>query len=77
MKSRKFHYWSYRDGVAGTICGQTANCALKKEFETEEIVWSHGSVTHDQGIYVVTADGKQFSVTIREVERDGGEIEKA
>jgi hypothetical protein len=80
MKNRKFHYWSYRDGVCGTICGQTAIGALKKEFGTEDIVWSHGSVTHDQGIYVVTTnpdiDGQrmQFSVTIRKVAKDGGEL---
>ena len=72
--NKKFHYWSYRDGVGGIILGRTAICALRKEFGLDDIVWSHGSVTHDQAIYIVTADGKQFSVTIREVARDGGEL---
>lgn len=67
FKEREFVYWSYRDGGSGVIKGQTAICALRKEFDAD-VVWSHGSPVYDQGIYIVT-DRKlkyQFQVTIRE-----------
>jgi len=76
MKNRKFHYWSYRDGVCGTISGRTANCALKKEFGLDDIVWSHGSVAGNGATsYIVTdiENNHQFEVRIREVHRLTGE----
>ena len=77
LQDKRFHYWSYRDGVCGTIVGQTAICALKKEFGLENIVWSHGSVrlTGVAATYVVTdiENMCQFDVKIREVEFVTGE----
>ena len=67
--NKKFHYWSYRDGVGGIILGRTAICALRKEFGLDDIVWSHGSVMYDTASYVVTDVGNncQFEVRIREL----------
>jgi hypothetical protein len=76
FERRKFHYWSYRDGVCGTISGRTAICALKKEFGLDDIVWSHGSIVGSDTSHFIATDIErncQFEIMLRELDSVTGE----
>lgn len=75
---RSFQCWSYKDGAGYKAEAEYAIDAVRSKYDRPgtEVIWSHGSATYDQAIYVVTettVGGKpvhQFSVTVRETNND-------
>ena len=79
LPGKLYSCWNYGRNKGIRVMAKTAKQAVEDLYPGAEVVWSHGSATYSQAVYVVTRqapDGRiipgeqcdiQFSVTVREV----------